>query len=319
VGYFGKIPSRGDFVKAADNIPLITVLDEWLAETMSLLVTDPRWKIDYDSLPPLHFAFIGPRKKRAIAGHIVSSADSSQRRFPFMSMGVFDMEQSGNFVGNSPLILCQLWQQLAIISEEIVRSSEPTDILNKLSNTLIAIEVHSEEQTESFDCFLEKQTVGSLQALLGDAQLQGSIRQLILALGLLLQPVMSSGSDRLEKSLVLPLPSDQKNRYLVGAFWMHLISPFLERADFELALFFTEIQKQPSLILGFSGASANTLEAIFASQNREKQHIRFLENDWVEEQIHSDYGLKKLSSYLAQDKLSLKSVFDSFSITFTGV
>ena len=65
VGYFGKLPSRGDFVKAADNSALIGLLDDWLAQSMELLSVDPRWKIIYDAVPPLHFVFMGPRSKRA--------------------------------------------------------------------------------------------------------------------------------------------------------------------------------------------------------------------------------------------------------------
>ena len=79
---------------------------------------------------------------------------------------------------------------------------------------------------------------------------------------MLLQPVLASSSSRLEKSLVLPLPTDPMYRNLVAAFWMHLITPFLARADFELALFVTRIEQRPALVLGFSGASAQTLQAI---------------------------------------------------------
>ena len=35
VGYFGKIPARGDFIKATDNAALITLLDNWLAQPES--------------------------------------------------------------------------------------------------------------------------------------------------------------------------------------------------------------------------------------------------------------------------------------------
>ena len=56
VGYFGKIPSRGDFVKGSDNPALIKVLDDWLAFAMDLMSNDARGKLHYDSVAPLHFA-----------------------------------------------------------------------------------------------------------------------------------------------------------------------------------------------------------------------------------------------------------------------
>ena len=36
VGYFGKIPSRGDFVKGSGNPALVKLLDDWLARAMDL-------------------------------------------------------------------------------------------------------------------------------------------------------------------------------------------------------------------------------------------------------------------------------------------
>ena len=52
IGYFGKIPTKGDFVKASENPSLINVLDAWLAQAMDLLSADARWKLTYDALAP---------------------------------------------------------------------------------------------------------------------------------------------------------------------------------------------------------------------------------------------------------------------------
>ena len=39
--YFGKLPSRGDFLKGQYNPQLLKVLDEWLAQGLELLAEDP--------------------------------------------------------------------------------------------------------------------------------------------------------------------------------------------------------------------------------------------------------------------------------------
>jgi type VI secretion system protein ImpM len=135
---------------------------------------------------------------------------------------------------------------------------------------------------------------------------------------MLLQPVLASSSSRLEKSLLLPLPSDPMYRSLVAAFWMHLVTPFLARADFELALFITRLAGRPALVLGFSGASAHTLQAIMDPQAGLERHIAFDQLDWVEDQVNDDYAVKKLSTYLAQPDLSLKSALDSVCAAFIG-
>jgi type VI secretion system protein ImpM len=319
VGYFGKIPSRGDFIKAADNTPLIEVLDGWLAQTMGLLSEDPRWKIDYDEAKPLDFAFIGPRRNRAIAGHIIASSDLAQRRFPFLTMSTLEIEDPAEFVSYSPVILSRLWNHLTVQGVSVVSATDPIIPLQNLSSTRIPLELRSNAYDTAFTDFLEMQTLGTLSNMLFQAEFKGSLRQLILALGLLLQPIMtSSNGTRPEKSLVLPLPNDAMHRHLVGTFWMHLITPFLLRADFELALFFTQLQQHPSMVLGFSGASARTLQAILHPQIGKDHHIAFEDAEWVEDQVNSDYGLKKLSSYLVQPDLSLKSALDSFRSTFIG-
>ncbi|MFZ6674179.1 type VI secretion system-associated protein TagF [Undibacterium sp. Xuan67W] len=318
VGYFGKIPSRGDFVKATDNPALIPVIDDWLAQAMELLALDPRWKITYDAVPPMHFAFIGPRRKRSIAGHIVASTDEAQRRFPFLAMSTMEIEDPPEFVQRHPLVLARLWKHMQSFVNEIVNSENPVTSLQKMSATNIDLELTPAAYEAAFTDFLYAQTVGALNAMLAQTGFTGSVRQVMLALGFLLEPVMSSGSSRLEKSLVIPLPADPIYRYLVASFWMNLITPFLLKVDFELAVFFTQIEHKPSMIVGFSGASPRTLQAIMDAQVGLSHHISFENVQWVEEQIHSNYNIQKLSSYLDQPDLSLKSARDSFCEAFIG-
>lgn len=49
LSYFGKLPSRGDFVKSANNVQLLDTLDRWLAQGMELLAEAPDWKTTYDT------------------------------------------------------------------------------------------------------------------------------------------------------------------------------------------------------------------------------------------------------------------------------
>lgn len=318
VEYFGKIPSRGDFIKAADNLSLIQLLDNWLAQTMELLTADPRWKLVYDAVQPLHFAFIGPRSKRAIAGHLVASNDEAQRRFPFLTMSVLEAEQPYAFVLSSPIILSRLWSKLGNLTGKVMASEDPAVPLQTLSSSAIELDLANAAYEAVFTDFLEFQTLASFEALLAQGGFRGNVRHIFLALGFLLQPVMASSTSRLEKSLVLPLPNDPMYRYLVATFWMHLITPFLRRADFELAIFITQMHDKPSLVIGFSGASSRTLHAIIDPQIASDQHIAFENSEWVEDQLNSDFGVRKLSSYLLQPQLSLASAHDAFVEVFTG-
>lgn len=318
IGYFGKIPSRGDFVKSADGMPLVSMLDDWLAKTMDLLSADPRWKLNYDAVRPLHFAFFGPRRRYAIAGHLVASSDQAHRRFPFLTVSSIEVGTPSEFAVRSPMVLSRLWNKLETHTVNVMTAEDPTGSLHELAATQIRLEVGTIAYDAAFTDFLDMQTLGALDALLAQTQFRGSSRQMILALGLLLQPVMTSNSSRLDKSLMLPLPADPIHRYLVASYWMHLITPFLLRADFELSMFLTHMDKKPVLVLGFNGASARTLQAIMDPGIANEHHISFHNAEWIEDQINADYGVRKLSTYLEQPSLSLKSAYDSFREAFIG-
>jgi type VI secretion system protein ImpM len=294
------------------------VLDDWLSEAMDLLSANARWKLDYDAAAPLHFAFVGPRRRHAIGGHIVASSDESNRRYPFLMVGTMELAEPGTFVPNAPLAFARLWSRLEGRTAGVRGAGDPAAPLQAATAQPIDLDLRAGAYDAAFDDFLELQTLGALDALLAQAGYRTATRQVLLALGMLLQPVLGSSSSRLEKSLVLPLPEDPLYRALVAAFWMHLVTPFLARADFELALFVTRLDARPALVLGFSGASAETLRAILDPQAGSERHIAFEDLDWVEEQIDSDYATKKLSAYLAQGDLSLKSALESVGTAFIG-
>lgn len=318
VGYFGKLPSRGDFIKGSASPALMQVLDNWLSEAMDLLSANARWKLAYDAAAPLHFAFVGPRQRNAIGGHIVASSDESNRRYPFLMVSAMEVAEPAAFVPNAPLVFTRLWNRLEGLTAGVRAAADPAHALQAATSQPIELDLRTAAYDAAFSDFLEVQTLGALDAMLAQSGFRGSVRRVLLALGMLLQPVLASSSSRLEKSLVLPLPDDPMYRNLVAAFWMHLVTPFLARADFELALFLTRLEGRHALVLGFSGASAQTLRTIVDPQAGLDHNIAFEDLDWVEDQIDSDYAVKKVSTYLAQGDLSLKSALDSIGTAFIG-
>lgn len=318
VGYFGKLPSRGDFIKGGATPALMQVLDHWLSESMDLLSANARWKLAYDAAAPLHFAFVGPRQRNAIAGHIVASADESNRRYPFLMVGAMEVADPAAFVPNAPLVFTRLWSRLEGLTAGLRGGGDPAHALQTATAQAIELDLRAGAYDAAFADFLELHTLAALDALLARAGFRGAVRQVLLALGMLLQPVLASSSSRLEKSLVLPLPDDPLYRTLVAAFWMHVVTPFLVRADFELALFVTRLAGRHVLVLGFSGASAQTLRTLLDPQAGLDHHIAFEELDWVEEQVDTDAAYQKVSAYLAQGDLSLQSALASIGTAFIG-
>jgi type VI secretion system protein ImpM len=312
IGYFGKLPARSDFIKAADNLALASLLDDWLAEVMQVLSTDPRWKLNYDATPPLRFAFVGTRSRRAIAGHLAASSDISQQRYPFLSMSAIEIDDPRGFVPLSPMVLAPLWQTLDQLAADVLVAEDPDPPLQALAAARVEIDPAAAGHEQGILDFLDHHNIAGLEGMLASA----SVRRIVLAIGLLLQPVRRSGAEWLDKSLALPLPYAPRQRYLVAACWLDLIAPFLLPADFELSLFFAELRGQPSLVIGFSGAAPETLAAIIAPQCAADHQISFDYAGWVDELIAGDARVQKLSAYLEQGQLSLRSAHALFHETF---
>ena len=310
IGYFGKIPARSDFVKLAHDAAAIGMLDDWLAAVMQQLPSDARWKINYDAMAPVSFAFVGPARRHALAGHLVASHDAPGRRFPFLMMRTLDVADPQAFVSRCPLAFAPLWSFLEAAAPQVIDASDPALHLQGISDAAITLG----EYEATLAGFLAGATVGSLAELLGGEEAS----RIILALGLLLQPVMHSKPARLDKSLVLPLPEDEALRAPVAAFWLELVAPFVQRSDFDLALFLTRQDARPVLVIGFCGAAAQALRGIIDPLVAQEQQVRLLDTGWVDEQLGLDVDVRALASYLDQPQLPLKLARELFLKTFIG-
>ena len=318
--YFGKVASRGDFVRSTQQGSLTQMLDQWLSQGLELVSVDPRWKQRYDQVGPCRFAFLGVRSNVALAGHLIPSVDASGRRFPFVTAGSFDIDAPLAFMTHAPMALSRLWSRLEGIGREACAAEDATAPLAKATQQRLEIDTSANAYATSFDDFLEMQTIGSLEQLLRVAHPQLELRRALLALGLLLQPVPASGVSRLDKGLALPLPDDPLYAPFVGALWMSLVAPFLARGDFELALF---VQRRApgggsELCIGFSGGSPSTLQAIFDTDKSDEVFVAVTAADWVDEHVGDDYAIKKLASYLMQPQLSMSQALQTFKECFLG-
>lgn len=318
VSYFGKLPSRGDFVRTPESHQLMVLLDRWAGSGVELLAQDPGWKQLYDRAPPMHFAFLGSRSRLAIGGHFLPSRDATERRFPFLSATRLEVGQPLAFIGRSPLALARLWSSLARLGKQAVQAQDASDHLRELAESKVGVSTDPSEYEAPFADFLDMQDIGSLQDLLrqsGHSQLV--LKWTLPALGLLLQPVLTGAASQIDKALSLPLPRDPLYRPLVAAFWLDLVSGFIARADFELAILVKDVDA-PQLIIGFNGADGRTLQAALDPQVAAEQIIRVDDAEWVDDHVHGDYALNKLVSYLDHDDLSLRVARKAFGETFLG-
>lgn len=317
--YFGKLPSRGDFVRSSQEPQLVRTLDDWLARGMDLLSGDVRWKLSYDEAPPASFAFLGSRSRLVLSGHLTPSFDASHRRYPFITASAVETDQPMRFIARSPLALAGVWTRLETLAGAAFAAADPGAALDAIVQADLACDPRSPVPDEQFTAWLDESTVGDLEDDLAAAGHQLSLRRSVLALGLLLQPLVGSPNAQLDKALLLPLPHGGAHRLLVAALWSDLIVRFLARADLELGLFVGRFETLPAMLIGFNGASARLFQSLIDPGACRLNGVSIAQAEWVDPLVDQDYSLRKLSSYMDQRTLSLRQMVASFSESFVGV
>lgn len=316
--WIGKLPSRGDFVRSTGQPALVRTMDDWLSQGIELMSADARWKEIYDRRPSAHFAFFSAGQPRAVAGHLMASSDASGRRFPFVVAGAFEVAESLAFLPCAPLALARLWSRFEAVAKAAATAQDPGATLAEFAKTETELEVDAAAYEATLRDFVELQTMASVQQMLEDAGHALDLRQAILAIGLLLQPVLGSSVQSLNKGLRLPLPEDPLYRPLVAGCWLQMVAPFLRRLDLEIGLFLPRQGRTPGLSIGFAGGSPEHLHAMFDPDVAAESFIEPTPAQWIEDQVHQDYAVSKLSSYLVQPQLSLRQALATFRETFLG-
>jgi type VI secretion system protein ImpM len=317
--YFGKLPSRGDFVRSAAGSALIHSIDQWVSQTMELLAEDPRWKLVYDAAAPVHFAVLGAQSHAGLVGHMAASQDASGRRFPFVMACSFEVAQPLDFVPYSPQALSPMWGRLDGSVRQALKADDFAQVQELLSAAPAELEVRVDVLRESYKQFALGQTIEQFEAAVSPAGgAQVSLRQTALALGLLLQPVLSQGHGDMSKGLQLPLPRDPLMLPHALTLWVDLVTRFFKRTSAEIGLFITTHRQHPVLIMGFHGASPGTLHSVIDADLCQADNVDVTDAQWVEDWIDSDYGLRKFSNLMRDPSLSLAAAVDMFRETFLG-
>ncbi|HJV85040.1 MAG TPA: type VI secretion system-associated protein TagF [Noviherbaspirillum sp.] len=316
--FFGKIASRGDFVRSSPGAKVIALIDNWVTQGMELLIASPDWKNCYDSTAPIDFLFIGTRKKHAICGALIPSADASSRRFPFIAATLFEADESLAFLPLSPLVLERHTNHLRALIHHAAKAADVNDTLATLSEVPLEASFSQGRIIETYGQFLETTTIAMLEDALGICDTYATPRQMILATGYLLQPVLTNHADPPQKGLIFPLPCDPAWFALVKALWLDLVSTFVQRAEFELSVFSCMHFGTPKLILTFNGTTPTIFRALLQEQTASALLVDVSNSAWVEDCLSLDSATSKLASYLEHGNLSLRQMVETFRQAFSG-
>jgi len=316
---FGKVPTRGDFVKGNAQHQLIGTLDRWVSLSMEQLSEDPRWKTAYDNAPSVDFVFVGPRSRISVVGHLKPSQDSSGRRFPFITATTVERDDSLMF-RCAPAGLGRSFSMLASIATAAVSGADVGQIFADLEQVNCASDFNIAQQADPLGNFVRRTSLEALGEILAPPQSANRVRRIILALGILMRPALDLDSVSINKEIVFPLPADERYRNLVAGLWLYLVSAFLRKTSVELQLVIARQSDASRLVVGFNGASPNTLISLVFPEANAENTISLDDPEWIDDHpdLTSYYGLGKLSAYMAQPATTLESAINTFREVFFG-
>lgn len=310
--YFGKIPARGDFIRSNVPVQVAALFDNWISQGLELLVRDPEWKEKFDLTGPINFLFTRSRAKSAIAGTLISSHDHTQRRYPFLVFSTWENLAAGPFVQRSPMLLNQYWHRATCWAMKARHEGDPTKALLEIEDNQTPFDLRYEAYDASYNDFLEMTTLQELAVMLGMSA-GGTLRQTILGLAILLQPLrMNNGNATMYRGFSLPLADSPLYSALTAAMWQDLLSAFVANGDYEMAIYITHHENERKCTVNLAGPTARTFQALFKGAGSEDAIIDLSQARWVDEQTHADYTVRKLDSFLAYPDLSIKRLVQTF-------
>ena len=106
IGCFGKVPASPDFVSLHGAADDVCEFDAWLQGALAALQPLEDWRELFDGLPLCFFCYRA-RSGNWVLGGLISSRDSSQRRYPFFIFQSIKASEAGPLV--NPFTLGELF------------------------------------------------------------------------------------------------------------------------------------------------------------------------------------------------------------------
>lgn len=142
------------------------------------------------------------------------------------------------------------------------------------------------------------------------------MRNMILAIGYLLQSIREHAGRPPGKGLSLPLPREPDAIPLAKCFWLDLIATFLPDTGFELGIFVCTNFSVPRMFVTFNASSSRNFVALFDERTARECFIDIGQAAWVDEHAMHAPAAARLASYLQHGELGLHELTRTFRQCF---
>lgn len=314
--YFGKFPSRGDFIKSAGNSKLIQQIDDWLSKSFMDVDDNDARAEKYRQINELHFTLSSNLPDLGtLCGSILPSQDTSGRLFPFLYAGLVRLSNPKAFIQNLPVESETNWVAAYDVAHSVVTAEQDADALLLLKEAELS---YGFDSNVNYYEFLRVTSVMRAERLYDHVSEDYSLANSLIGLGLLFQPVVSQGFANLRKFLRFQLPVERTEAIHMATFWIDMLSSFLRNHAVNFLCVMTRQADSWHMLVSFHGLEPKLLSSVIAQAWHDEQWINMNDSAWIADYINTDAGLERLYDVLSDQTQSLFEVRNLFKEIFAG-